>query len=131
MALGSKSSFRLSCQASSVLEKEIFLSKAIAEGMYGCRELDSDKNIILEMYFPTHQAAKVVLFHLEKQYPGSLPLLENCKRCLAPDGFCIWSGLMLEERDIALEHIRKSGWRLYKELEMGEWWCAIMQREML
>jgi ribosomal protein L11 methyltransferase len=52
------------------------------------------------------------------------PLLREAVRMLLPKGIIVWSGLLLEQRDEAVERARDEGLTLLGESREGEWWCG-------
>lgn len=54
----------------------------------------------------------------------SEPLLEGAKSHLKKDGILIWSGILVEERDIVVKFAKERGFNLNKETFDNEWWCG-------
>jgi ribosomal protein L11 methyltransferase len=58
-----------------------------------------------------------------------LPLLPLFRSGLAPGGWLIASGILLEELDQILRTLMKGGWYLLEGEEEGEWWTGVLSPE--
>jgi ribosomal protein L11 methyltransferase len=54
----------------------------------------------------------------------SEPLLENVLNLLKQNGFLIWSGLLIEEKNTAITHAAEKRFSLSNESFEEEWWCG-------
>lgn len=54
-----------------------------------------------------------------------LDMLPVIARSLAPDGEAIFSGIMLDEREMMLSRLSDAGWRATAEKSEEEWWSAV------
>jgi ribosomal protein L11 methyltransferase len=54
----------------------------------------------------------------------STPLLSAAKGHLKKDGTLIWSGILIEEKNIVIKSATDEGFTLINETTEGEWWCG-------
>jgi ribosomal protein L11 methyltransferase len=54
----------------------------------------------------------------------SVPLLEDICEILSPDGFLLWSGILLEEKEKVISEAKKFCFELQSETVENEWWGA-------
>ena len=52
------------------------------------------------------------------------PLLDTVAALLKPDGFLIWSGILIDEFQKAVTLAKKSGFAFKSEKRENEWWCG-------
>lgn len=57
----------------------------------------------------------------------SAPLLQQCRAMLAKGGGLVWSGILLDEKQRAIDAARMAGFVPERELHENEWWCAIFR----
>ena len=57
----------------------------------------------------------------------STPVLKKAVSMLVEGGILIWSGILIEEKDIAIEKAKKAGCDLLREKSEHEWWCGIFR----
>jgi ribosomal protein L11 methyltransferase len=58
----------------------------------------------------------------------SEPLLAGAKSHLKNNGTLIWSGILVEEREIVISFAKKGGFTLFKETSDNEWWCGYFKQ---
>jgi ribosomal protein L11 methyltransferase len=54
----------------------------------------------------------------------SAPLLGRCRELIAPGGTLVWSGILADEYDRAVDAARKHGFFLTRQTCENEWWCG-------
>ncbi len=54
----------------------------------------------------------------------SAPLLGRCRELIAPGGMLVWSGILAEEHDRAVDAAREHGFVLVRQTRENEWWCG-------
>jgi ribosomal protein L11 methyltransferase len=59
----------------------------------------------------------------------ALPLLLRIHSLLKPDGFIIWSGLLLEEHKTIIRSALSHGFHLYGQSHENEWWCGTFAKQ--
>ncbi len=59
----------------------------------------------------------------------SEPLLLDAKKHLNRDGKLIWSGILIEEKQIVLDSAKEAGFKVKSETNEGEWWCGVFSLE--
>lgn len=57
----------------------------------------------------------------------SAPLLEQCRAMVAKGGALVWSGILLDEKQRAIDAARIAGFVPEREFDENEWWCAIFR----
>ena len=57
-----------------------------------------------------------------------MEMLPVVARCLTRDGVVIISGILQTERDVLLQHLESTGWRMIADDSEGEWWSATIAR---
>jgi ribosomal protein L11 methylase PrmA len=57
----------------------------------------------------------------------STPLLEGCYSFLADGGHLIWSGILADEKEIAVVAASDTGFRMLRETTEEEWWCGLFR----
>ena len=60
----------------------------------------------------------------------SEPLLENVFNLLKQNGFLIWSGLLIEEKNAIIAHASEKGFALCDESFEDEWWCGVFKKRL-
>jgi ribosomal protein L11 methyltransferase len=58
----------------------------------------------------------------------ALPLLSQIAKLLKPKGFFVWSGLLLEEKDIITEKALQYGFVCIRDSHENEWWSGCFER---
>lgn len=58
----------------------------------------------------------------------SAPLLSNCTELLQPAGELIWSGILADESQQAIDAAREVGFKIVTENVENEWWCGVFTR---
>ncbi len=84
--------------------------------------LEGDAAVLLPLVAPV----RVVLANIISSV--LLDLLPVIERALTPDGQAILSGMLVEEREMMLDALRRSGWTLLAEDAEGAWWSAAIAR---
>jgi ribosomal protein L11 methyltransferase len=59
----------------------------------------------------------------------SEPMMENISGLLKVNGYCIWSGLLIEEKNSVIAHASPKGLLLRNESFEEEWWCGVFQKK--
>jgi len=67
---------------------------------------------------------KIDLIVMNMILAESAPLLENASGLLAPAGSLIWSGILTDEYEKAVELAEKANLSLASEKKENEWWCG-------
>ena len=84
--------------------------------------LEGDASVMLPLVAPV----RVVLANILSSV--LLEMLPAIGDALTADGEAILSGILLEERDMMLAALARSGWRLVVEDVEGAWWTARVAR---
>ncbi len=58
----------------------------------------------------------------------SMPLIASCYHWLSEQGICIWSGILVEEREKIMTYLQNKPWDLIHEFQGGEWWCGVLKK---
>ena len=59
----------------------------------------------------------------------ALPLLSRIHSLLKPNGFIIWSGLLLEEHKTIIRSALSHGFHLHGQSHENEWWCGTFAKQ--
>jgi ribosomal protein L11 methyltransferase len=55
----------------------------------------------------------------------SQPMLDPLTPLLKPDGFLLWSGILIEEKSGIIERALTKGFSIVEETTDEEWWCGV------
>ncbi|HYW49200.1 MAG TPA: 50S ribosomal protein L11 methyltransferase [Gemmatimonadaceae bacterium] len=80
--------------------------------------LCGDASVLLPFFAPVRLVLANIISSVH------IKMLPVVARCLAPDGVVIISGILQSERDMLLQHIESTGWRMIADDSEGEWWSA-------
>lgn len=58
----------------------------------------------------------------------SIPSLSGAVSRLVDGGILIWSGILVDEKNLAIEAAKKVGCNLFREKSEHEWWCGIFRK---
>jgi ribosomal protein L11 methyltransferase len=58
-----------------------------------------------------------------------LPLVDRVFSHLSPGGFFIWSGLLLEEKNVIRKKAEEKNFILASDSRENEWWCAVFRKK--
>jgi ribosomal protein L11 methyltransferase len=83
---------------------------------------EGDATILLPLVAPV----RVVLANIISSV--LLELLPVIERALTADGQAIFSGMLVEERDMMIGALQSSGWKFLAEDAEGAWWSASIAR---
>jgi ribosomal protein L11 methylase PrmA len=59
----------------------------------------------------------------------AVPLLSGIELVIREEGLLVWSGLLIQERNLALESAFKYGFSLFKETKEDKWWCGVFKKK--
>ncbi|MBF0431658.1 MAG: 50S ribosomal protein L11 methyltransferase [Fibrobacteria bacterium] len=87
---------------------------------------------LMQFVFGTTDCMKQGLFFdviaLNMIRTESLPLMDSCFRFLKPQGRCIWTGLISEDREKIKAYIQGSQWTVEREVELNDWIGFILEK---
>lgn len=81
--------------------------------------VEGDASVLLPLVAPVRVVIANILSSVISEM---LPVIA---RSLTGDGEAIFSGIMLEEREMMLDRFAEAGWSVTAEESEGEWWAAV------